>query len=188
MESKDIIVIGGSAGSVNVLLKILPLVEREHSIPILLVIHRKTSEGNMLESILQLKSKIQVTEIEDKMPIKNDTIYVAPANYHVLIENNHEFTLDYSEKVNFSRPNIDVCMNSLVDVYGGKIIGILLSGANEDGAAGLKRISDSGGFTIIQDPESCKFPIMPEAAEKLLKPDLKLTPEQIAEFITNLKN
>ena len=188
MESKKIIIIAGSSGSVNVLLKMLPLVEREHSVPILVVLHRKASDGNMLETILQLKSKIKVTEIEDKMPIKNDTIYVAPANYHVLIENNHEFTLDYSEKVNFSRPNIDVCMNSLVDVYGSKIIGILLSGANEDGAEGLKRISESGGFTIIQSPKSCKFPIMPEAAEKLLKPNLKLTPEQIAEFITNLKN
>lgn len=188
MENKEIIIIGGSAGSVNVLLNMLPLVTTETCLPIILLIHRKTSEENALAGLLQLKTNIKIIEVEDKMPIASNRIYLAPANYHLLIETDKVFTLDYSEKINYSRPNIDVCMESLVEVYGGKIIGILLTGSNNDGAMGMKMIHDAGGYTIIQSPDSCLFPTMPLDAEKLSAPDKKLTPEQIAEFITNLKN
>lgn len=188
MENKEVIIIGGSAGSINVLLKILPLLVTDIAVPLILVVHRKSSDGTLLETLLQLKTNIKVFEVEDKMPIQSNCIYLAPANYHLLIEKEKTFTLDYSEKVNFSRPNIDVCMESVVNVYGNKVIGILLTGANNDGATGMKMINDAGGYTIIQSPDSCLFPLMPLHAEKLSEPDLKLSPEEIAEFITNLKN
>lgn len=188
MEEKEIIIIGGSAGSINVLLKILPLLVNGTCLPIILVIHRKAAEENILETLLQFKTTIKVLEVEDKMPIAANQIYLAPANYHLLIEKNKTFTLDASEKVNFSRPNIDVCMESLIEVYRDKIIGIVLTGANNDGAAGMKAIHDAGGFTVIQSPETCLFPIMPQHVAKLMKPDLILTPEAIAKFIMNAKN
>lgn len=188
MDKKEVIVVGGSAGSINVMLKILPLLAKDSCLPVILVIHRKATDGNTLETILQLKSRIKVREVEDKMPITANTIFLAPANYHLLAEKDKTFMLDYSEKINFSRPNIDICMESLVDVYGEKVIGILLTGANDDGAIGMKKIKDAGGYTIIQSPDSCLFPMMPEHAEKLFKPDLKLKPEEIAGFIMNLKN
>lgn len=186
MENKEIIVIGGSAGSINVLLKILPLIRRERSLPIIIIIHRKPTDENVLATLLQFKTKITIREIEDKMPIESNTIYLAPANYHVLIEKDRSFMLDDSEKINYSRPNIDVCMHSVTQLFGSKTVGILLTGANDDGAAGLKMIHDAGGYTIIQKPETCLFPLMPQHAEKLSKPDLRLTPEEIAEFLTTI--
>ena len=186
MEDKEIIVIGGSAGSINVLLKLLPLIEKDRCLPIIIIIHRKPTDENVLSTLLQFKTKITIKEIEDKMPIEINTIYLAPANYHVLLEKDKSFTLDDSEKVNYSRPNIDVCMHSVTQIYGNKTIGILLTGANDDGAIGLKMIHDMGGYTIIQKPETCLFSIMPQHAEKLSKPDLKLTPEGIAEFLTTI--
>lgn len=156
--------------------------------PVIVVVHRKANEENILESLMQFKCKIKVNEVTDKMPVEKNQVYLAPANYHLLIEKDKVFTLDDSEKVNYSRPNIDVSMENMVEVYGSKIIGILLTGANNDGAAGMKKIHDAGGFTIIQSPESCQFPSMPQFAEEMCTPDLKLNPEELAQFITNLKN
>lgn len=188
MENKEIIIVGGSAGSINVILKILPALNQDLCLPVIIVLHRKPSDENVLETLLQLKCKIKVKEVEDKMPIEKHHIYLAPANYHLLIERDHTFTLDDSEKVNYSRPNIDVTMDSLVQIYGNKIIGVLLTGANDDGAIGMKLIHDAGGYTIIQKPDTCLFPIMPKEAQKLAEPNQQLSPEEIAEFVMNIKN
>lgn len=188
MANKEVIIIGGSAGSINVVLKILPLLKNEIKLPLILVLHRKAGEENILESLLQFKSKLKVTEVMDKMPVENNVVYLAPANYHLLIEKEKIFMLDDSEKVNYSRPNIDVTMESAIEVYHEKVIGILLTGANNDGAAGLKKIKEAGGITIIQSPETCLFPNMPQYAAELCKPNFSMTPEEIAQYIINLKN
>lgn len=186
MEEKEIIVIGGSAGSIDVLMEILPNLPEEFPIPIIVVLHRKPSKDNVPENIFQNKSKIYVVEVEDKMPIQKNIVYLAPGGYHLLIEKDHSFALDFSEKVNYSRPSIDVTFESVVDIYKEKVIGILLTGANADGARGLKLIKDSGGYTIIQSPETSMMPMMPEAAESIMKPDQILSPLEISEFLNNI--
>lgn len=186
MEKKDIIVIGGSAGSIEVMLAILPGIPENFPIPIVVVLHRKNNNENITESIFQSRCKIPVIEAEDKMQIKSGVVYLAPCGYHLLIERNGTFSLDSSEKVNYSRPSIDVTMESILDIYKNKIIGILLTGANDDGAKGMQLIKNGGGMTIIQSPESAMMPIMPMAAENLIKPDKILNPLEISEFLANI--
>ncbi|MDO9001250.1 MAG: chemotaxis protein CheB [Bacteroidota bacterium] len=186
MEEKEVIIIGGSAGSIDVMMQILPNLPEEFPVPIILVLHRRPSIGNLSEIIFQNRCKIPVLEVEDKMPIMKNTVYLAPGGYHLLVEKNHSFSLDFSEKVNHSRPSIDVTFESVVDIYNDKVIGILLTGANTDGARGLKLIKDSGGYTIIQSPETSMMPMMPEAAESIMKPDQILNPLEISDFLINI--
>lgn len=188
MEKKEIIAIGGSAGSIDVLMRILPLLPDNFPLPIIVILHRKLTEKNLMESIFQSRCKIPVTEVEDKMPIEKGKVYLAPAGYHLLVEKDHTLSLDFSEKVNFSRPSIDVTLESIVDVYQGKVLGILLTGANDDGAKGMKLIKDAGGLVVIQTLETSMMVEMPEAAESLLKPDGILSPEEIAEFLINISH
>jgi two-component system chemotaxis response regulator CheB len=186
MEKKEIIVIGGSAGSFDVLMNIIPLLPEVFPLPIVIIVHRKTSEESILTALFQRQCKMKVTEADEKMKIEKGIIYIAPAGYHLLVEKDHTFSLDYSEKVNNSRPNIDVTIESIVDVYRDKVIGILLSGANNDGAKGMELLKDSGGFVVIQSPETALFPKMPKAAEKIMKPDTVLSPGEIASFLIGI--
>lgn len=186
MEKKEIIIFGGSAGSIDVLMRILPFIPKDFPLPIVVVVHRKLTVENLLEGLFQSRCDINIVEVEDKMPMKAGFVYLAPAGYHLLIEKDHTFSLDYSEKVNYSRPNIDVAMQSIVDVFHEKVIGILLTGANDDGAKGMKYIKDAGGLTITQSAESSSMHTMPEAAENIMKPDQILSPEEILKFIISI--
>lgn len=181
-----VVVIGGSAGSLEVILHILPNLENIDSIAILLILHRRNSDDNVLEELLRMKSGLQVNEIEDKTPINPGRIYVAPADYHLLIETNFEFALDVSEKVHYSRPSIDVAFESAADVFGNKLVAILLSGANSDGTEGLIAVKKQNGTAIIQSPETAEVPYMPAFALKHLEADYVLTPSEIASFIKEL--
>ena len=186
MEKKDIIIIGGSAGSIEVMMRILPLIPANFPIPVILVLHRKSSTENITASVFQSKSEITIIEAEDKMKIESGYIYLAPSGYHLLFEKDKSFSMDFSEKVNYSRPSIDVSMESIVDVYKNKIIGILLTGANSDGAKGLRHIKEAGGLTIIQSIDSSIMAEMPLAALKLFEPNKMLNPEEIALFLINI--
>lgn len=181
-----VVVIGGSAGSLEVILHILPNLENIDSIAIILILHRRNSDDNVLEELLRMKSGLKVREIEDKTPIKTGRIYVAPADYHLLVETKLEFALDVSEKVHYSRPSIDVAFESAADVFGEKLTAILLSGANSDGTEGLIAVKQQGGTTIIQSPETAEVPYMPAYALKHLEADYVWTPNEIASFIKNL--
>ena len=183
MEKKEMIIIGGSAGSIEVLFQILPLLPKNFPLPVMVVVHRKLVEQNLLEGVLQSKCIIKVTEAVDKMPIQKSTVFLAPAGYHLLIEKDFSFALDSSEKVKYSRPNIDVSMHSVAQVYKNKAIGVLLTGANEDGSYGMKKIHDAGGSTIVQSPETALIPVMPEGALKLFKPDKIARPDEIAKLL-----
>jgi len=133
-----------------------------------------------------MKSGLKVREIEDKTPIKAGRIYVAPADYHLLVETKLEFALDVSEKVHYSRPSIDVAFESAADVFGEKLTAILLSGANSDGTQGLIAVKQRGGTTLIQSPETAEVPYMPAYALKHLEADSVLAPSGIASFIRSL--
>ena len=200
MEKEGVIVFGGSAGSIEVIINLFPLVPADFPIPIVVVLHRKNTSEHHLEDVLSRKSKVPVLEIQDKTKIIPGNIYIAPGDYHVLVDNDKTLALDTSEKVNFSRPSIDVAFEEFARVYGSKCIGILLSGANSDGSSGLKRIKDAGGLTIVQSPDSAKVATMPMSAVKLFQPDVIANPQQMAgllieaskfpigDFIRKIKN
>jgi two-component system chemotaxis response regulator CheB len=157
------IVIGGSAGSVPVLLDVLPALPAALVTPVIVVVHLPP-EPSRLARLLALACKRSVYEVEDKMPIEPSTIFVAPPNYHLLVERTRGLALSVDDPVHFSRPSIDVLFESAVDAFGGSLVGVLLSGANEDGATGLARLERAGGIAIVQDPATASATAMPEAA------------------------
>jgi two-component system chemotaxis response regulator CheB len=181
-----LIVIGGSSGSLQVIINILGRLPNDYPIPVLLVIHRAYSADSMLLDLLVMKSKISIREVEEKDKILPSCVYLAPADYHVLIEKDETFTLDYSEKLNFSRPSIDVSFISAAMVYGKNLTGILLSGANEDGAEGLREIKEQGGHTIIQHPDEAVVNYMPLRASYKSEIDEVLNTEGIADYLISL--
>ena len=146
------VAIGGSAGSLEVIMKIVSLLPQNSHASFVIIVHRKSGPDSILQELLSSKTKLPVKEIEDKEIILPGTIYIAPPDYHLLFEDENSFSLDASEKINHSRPSIDLAFDSAAEVFSTSLIGILLSGANADGAGGLKKIAESGGYTIVQEP------------------------------------
>ena len=180
------LVIGGSAGSLDVLMDVLPNLRKDIDFPIVIILHRKKDSESLLADLLSSRSPLPVNEIEDKQPILPGVIYLAPPDYHVLIEKNDTFSLDVSEKVNFSRPSIDVSFESAADAYPNEIAGLLLSGANADGTEGLKCIQEKNGLVIVQQPGTADVAYMPQQAINEIKVDAILNKEEIASYINNL--
>lgn len=181
-----LVLIGGSAGSLNVLLRIFPLLSKDFNIPIILVLHRAPNGEELLSAILSERTKMRVKEAEEKESIRPGTVYIAPADYHLLVEQNRTLSLDYSEKVNFSRPAIDVTFESAAEVYGQNLVAILLSGANADGAKGMQHISRQGGILVVQSPATADVAYMPEQAIEAVRPHHIFSPEEIASFLNTL--
>ena len=145
-------------------LKIIPLFKKAMDLSIIIVFHRKQSEDTTLIDVLSSKTDLVVKEADDKDLISPGVIYVAPADYHVLIEKDNTITLDDSEKINYSRPSIDVTFESAAEVFGQSLVCMLLSGANADGVAGLLAARKSGSFIVVQDPASAEVSFMPQRA------------------------
>jgi two-component system, chemotaxis family, protein-glutamate methylesterase/glutaminase len=186
MNNNRLIVIGGSSGSLQVVLHILSHLPKHFSVPVLLIIHRGNSSESSLLDLLILRSVLPVREVEEKEKIIVGRVYLAPADFHVLIEKDKTFSLDYSEKLNFSRPSIDISFISSAAVYGSGLTGILLSGANEDGAEGLRQIKGYGGYTIIQDPEDALVNYMPKQASLKSQIDEILDTPGITNYLLSL--
>ncbi len=180
MEKEGVIIFGGSAGSIEVIMNIFPFIPEDYPFAIVVVLHRKNTVEHHLEDVLSRKAKIPVIEIQDKMQLKPANIYIAPGDYHLLVDDTGLCTLDYSEKVNYSRPSIDVTFDCFANAFGNRCIGILLSGANSDGAESLKKIQDHGGLTIVQSPESAAVATMPMAAINLFNPHVIADISEIA--------
>jgi two-component system chemotaxis response regulator CheB len=159
----SVVGIGTSWGGLAALTKLLGDLPTDFSIPVVVVQHRGKDSEHLLVQLLQDSTELRVCEIEDKDPLIPGTIHVAPANYHVLIEHGHA-SLTIEEPVRFSRPSIDVMLTSAADTYMSAAIGVVLTGANEDGARGLAHIARRGGRGLVQDPKTAEIPIMPEAA------------------------
>lgn len=183
----EVLLIGGSAGSIEVLMSILPKLKPFNTFSIVIVLHRKSTGNTFLENLVAMKSSIPFSKIEDKEVLLPGYIYVAPSNYHLLFEKNHSLSLDVSEKVNFSRPSIDVTFESAALAYGSKCFAILLSGANSDGTQGLKIIKEYGGTVILQNPKNALMPFMPENALSSITPDYVLNTQEILQFINNIE-
>ena len=186
MKNCKALIIGGSAGSLDVLLKVLPDINPLVAFPIIIVLHRKAGKDSLLTDLLSSKTEMRVKEIEEKEKIKPATIYIAPPNYHLLIEKDETFSLDASEKINFSRPSIDVTFESAAEVYRDDLVCFLLSGANSDGTLGLQKVKKRGGRAIIQNPGSSIVPFMPEYAVEHVKIDQILDLEKMAKYINEL--
>jgi len=167
----ELIVMGGSAGALLALGSILPSLPADFPLPIALVLHVPPTKPSYLVEALRQECELRVKEAEDKEPLAPATLYVAPPNYHLLIEKRREFSLSADELVHFSRPAIDVLFESAADAYGPATLGLLLSGANEDGARGIARIQEQGGISVVQSPETASMATMPEAALRIAKPD-----------------
>ena len=155
---------------------------------IVIILHRKSAEDSALEDLIALKTIIPLGRIEDKEIMKAGFIYVAPSDYHLLFEKNKQFSLDVSEKVNYSRPSIDVSFESAALAFGDKCIAILLSGANSDGTEGLKTLQNHGGIVIVQNPKTAMMPFMPQSAISSLTPNYVLEITEILDFINSIEH
>jgi two-component system, chemotaxis family, protein-glutamate methylesterase/glutaminase len=180
-----IVVIGGSAGSLEVLLQIMPLLKRGLSFPIIIVTHR-TSTESILADLLANRSSLPVREAEDKERLKKGNIFVAPAGYHLLVETDGTLSLDCSEKIHYSRPSIDVTFEAAADAFGAGTVGILLSGANHDGVSGLAYIRSKGGKAWVQEPETAQVAYMPQGAIDEGAVDRVIEPADLAAAINAL--
>ncbi len=163
MSDVALVVVGASWGGLGALSKLLAAIPEKFRAPILIVQHRSRHADNLLASLLQDVTRLRVIDVEDKEPLEAGTVYVAPANYHVLVEDGH-LSLTTDPVVRFSRPSIDVTFTSAGDIYRSRTAGVILTGANDDGASGLKHIVSLGGKGIIQDPATAESPVMPQAA------------------------
>lgn len=159
----DIAVVGTSWGGLAVLRQLVAGIPDSFGMALVLVQHRHKDSDHVLRTLLQERTALRVCEVEDKMPIEHGGVYVAPPDYHTLVEPGY-FSLSTDAPVRYSRPSIDVTFSSAADSYGHRTVGIVLTGANADGAAGLRRISDRGGMALVQDPTTAESPTMPAAA------------------------
>jgi two-component system chemotaxis response regulator CheB len=182
----SMVAIGGSAGSLEVILKIVAALPQRTDTAFIIIIHRKNSNDSILTGLLATKTSLMVKEVEDKEPVLPGTVYIAPTDYHLLLESGGTFSLDVSERIHHSRPSIDVAFESAAVIYRASLLGILLSGANADGAAGLKAIAENGGYTIIQRPASAEVGFMPQQAMNIMQPDQVLDGDDIGLFLLNL--
>jgi two-component system chemotaxis response regulator CheB len=155
-------------------------------VPVVLIQHRHKMSDDALPRLLQDRTSLSVCEVEDKMPIEAGRVYVAPADYHVLIEPDSYFTLSVEEPIRYSRPSIDLTFTSAADAFGGRTIGVVLTGANADGAAGLKRIAERGGAVLIQEPVTSESPTMPTAALQAVPKARVMVLSQIGSAIAEL--
>jgi len=180
------VVIGGSAGSFQGIMKILSEIPANFPLPIIAALHRLKHVRHGFVEALSIKSALKIVEPEDKESIRKGVFYLAPANYHMSVELGNYFSLSTEDLVNNSRPSIDITLNSTAYAYRNKLVGILLSGANRDGGLGMKCIKEKGGLTIVQDPLECMIDTMPKAALSLTSIDYTLNIEQIIEFLKEL--
>ncbi|CAA7390202.1 chemotaxis protein CheB [Chryseobacterium fistulae] len=183
----ELIIIGGSAGSLQVILEMIKKLVPQIDFSIVVVIHRKAPSNNVLLNLLRQFSPIDVVEIEDKTEIENNKLYIVPADYHLLFENKKMMSLDSSEKMNYSRPSIDVTFKSAAEIYGENLIGVLLSGANTDGVEGLEYIKRNNGKVWVQDPITAEVMYMPKQAIEKIEYDLVITPENFVDYINQLQ-
>jgi len=182
----EAVVIGASAGGLAALQNICRNLDKTFSKPIVIVQHIHAHSDGFMAWHLNSISSLKVKEAEDKEKLENGVIYVAPANYHIMIDDNGMISLTTDERVNYSRPSIDVLFETASDVYQDQLVGVILTGANGDGTAGMNSIKQSGGITVIQDPQTAEVRTMPESVLRQVQIDQVLPLEKISEFLNNL--
>lgn len=180
-----LIVIGASWGGLHAVGEILAGLPADFGVPILIVQHRAEDGEQLLAGLLDRRGPLEVREVEDKQPLLGAGVLVAPSGYHVLVEHDH-FALSTEERVRFSRPSIDVALETAADALGPQLIGVVLTGANDDGAAGLAAVRRRGGFAVVQNPATAVQPQMPAAARAAASPQVVAELAEIAPLLTRL--
>jgi two-component system chemotaxis response regulator CheB len=180
------VVIGTSAGGVEALSQLLPALPADGQAAVFVVIHLPRERPSLLVEIFGGKCAAPVREAQDKEPVEPGTVYFAPPDYHLLVDEGPQTALSADELVNFSRPSVDVLFESAADVYGSRLLGIVLTGASHDGAAGLAAVARAGGRAVVQRPATAQAPIMVEAALARTPSAAALTLGEIAEVLAGL--
>lgn len=185
MSGASIVVVGASWGGLAALSCLIGGMPSDFQLPIVIVQHRSRHADNILAGLLQDTTLLRVIDVEDKEPLLPRSVYIAPANYHMLVEHGH-LSLTTDPLVRFSRPSIDVTFLSAADTYLRSAIGVILTGANDDGARGLRHIVDRGGRAVVQDPATAESPVMPHAAQRAV-PEAAVVPlPAIAEHLVKM--
>jgi two-component system chemotaxis response regulator CheB len=187
LPAVDAVVVGASAGGVEALLKIFRTLPRGYRLPILTVLHVPDQRRSHLAEVFAQNLKIPVKEADDKETIAPGTLYFAGPGYHLSVESDFSLSLSQEERVFHSRPSIDVLFESAADAFGERLAGVLLTGANNDGARGMARISEYGGLTVVQDPAQALARTMPDAALALHTPDFLLPLPDIGSLLVELE-
>jgi two-component system chemotaxis response regulator CheB len=177
------VAIGASAGGIQALSVLLPALPAKAAVAVFIVLHLPRDRPSLLAEVFSRKCLLDVREAQDKEPVIAGTVYFAPANYHLLLDHGPQLALSVDDLVHHSRPSIDVLFESAAEVYGNRLLGIILSGANEDGAQGLAAVHDAGGLTVVQTPETAQSPQMVLSALNLRRPDHVLPLEEIAALL-----
>jgi two-component system chemotaxis response regulator CheB len=185
-EGYEAVVAGVSAGAGDALPSLLEAVGPDFTPALVIVQHLHPHQNGYIIERLGGTCRLPVREAEEKESVQAGVVYLAPANYHLLIESDRTFSLCVGEKVNFSRPSIDVLFETAAEAYGAGLIGIILTGASRDGAIGLRRIKEKGGLTVVQDPRTAEYPVMPLAALKKTRADHVLDIAQIGRLLCEL--
>lgn len=186
VEATNLLVVGGSAGSLEPLLRLVSRLPPTGSYAVMVVIHRKAAPESVLARLLAARTSLQVIEVEDKEPLYPGILYLAPPDYHLLFEGQAMLVLDASEKVHYSRPSIDVSFESAAAAFGSKVVAVLLSGANADGAEGMRRIKAAGGITIAQHPATAEVYLMPQQAINLGAATHVVPASELPDFVAAL--
>ncbi|WP_416638492.1 chemotaxis protein CheB [Pseudomonas sp. OHS18] len=182
----EVVVVGASAGGVEALLGLFDGLPAGYGLPLVAVLHLPDNRESLLPDLFARRLALRVKEAQDKEVLQPGTLYFAAPGYHLCIEADRSFSYSREEPVHFSRPSIDYLFESAADAYGAKAMGILLTGANQDGAAGLYTIKQRGGVTVVQDPQEAQVATMPEAALALHQPDYLLTLRGILALLAEL--
>lgn len=183
MSSVDLVVIGGSAGALEVLQRVIARLPVDFAPATAIVIHLPAEGPDLLTENFSSRTALRVKPAEDKEPIEGGTIYFATPDYHLLVEKGRTFALSVDERVHYSRPAIDVLFESAAETYGERLLGVILSGANSDGAAGLRAIARAGGITAVQSLESAEMIAMPAAALEAAPRSIEVDAAQLAELL-----
>lgn len=184
----EAVVIGGSAGSVDALINLLPALPDSLGLTVFCIVHLPPDRESRLAELFNERLLVPVREAADKEPIVPGTVYFAGSAYHLSVEQDHTFSLSLEPPVHWARPAIDVLMESAADAYGPGLVGILLTGANRDGADGMAHIRVRGGFTVVQDPAEAQVAVMPLAAIERSQPNLVLPLSRIFALLSMLEN
>jgi two-component system chemotaxis response regulator CheB len=180
------VVIGASAGGVEALSALLPALTAETKAAVFVVLHLPRDRPSLLVDVFSHKCVLEVREAQDKEPVASGTVYFAPPNYHLLVDEGPQLALSADDLVHHSRPSIDVLFDSAAEIYREHLLGIILTGANEDGAAGLAAVHDAGGLTVVQEPETAQSSVMILSALERRPHNLVLSLERIAALLSEL--
>lgn len=182
----DAVVMGVSAGGVDLLLRFLPELPKDFPVPIVVCLHSAPDMTADLAKLLGSRAAIAVREAQDKDRLERGTVFLAPGGYHLLIERDRTLSLSLEAPVRYARPSIDVLFDSAAHAFRERLLAVVLSGANDDGAEGARRVKEAGGMLLVQDPKSAQVPEMPEAAIAAAAPDKVFEPQQLPALLSKL--